>query len=546
MAILNTPSIIQLRSANPDLKRALMGGLLTLDDTQVRDRPGRGDSRYDSTDARGKVEWNLPGVTDALTTSAWIPIRNRAGEWSTEVHLRPLQWFSDRALVTTPDSNPFVPAATAYPLFLFQEDRGTPDIVAQMRDQAIENVRSYRSPGGGYNFWPRREDAVGVKPYNLPVEALEWPLVGKWMVGAGLGPKAWIERVLDPQQNPHGLSQLTNIPDDADDTAIAVAVLELQRRAGKGQGDVASLDRLPLHRDLQRTTPRVPDEQWQGSNTGAYLTWLAPELSNPFANPAGGVLPCGQNDVGPVVNSNVLLALGLCGRTDLPGYADAVNLVVRTIEEKRWQDGTRYYPQPAVFPYCLSRAYREGQLSDPQLSQALPVLLQDILTQQLPDGSFPGGKEDQTSALSTSMSLVALMNLGRDLAPDSAAFDRALEKGVAYLIRSGRPYPLKHFDTFQRQGGSPGERKGVTWDPGIFFSGSPFGGFWRSQGYTVGVVVEALAKYLTATDLGGPQRKIHPLQYALSEELAPQEFRFEVDGSTPGSCNRPIGAESLA
>ncbi|MFN8610106.1 MAG: hypothetical protein U0931_21365 [Vulcanimicrobiota bacterium] len=533
-------SVIAARSRRPDIKEALMGGLLTLDDSQVRDRAGQGSSRFDWCESKDgyspTFQANLPFGSQALTLPTIQKLRNERGEWTTEVHLKPLQWGSDRAIITCPDSNAFVPAATAYPLYLFNEHRLLPNqrLVTPMRQQALNNVKSYRSPRGGYNFWPRRSGGAGVQPHNLPVQLLDQPLARKLLTVLGIGPADWIEKVSNPALNPGGSRQLTNIPDDADDTSIAVAVQEMARRAGEGAGDGQSMLRLAGYRDQDRTTPREPDEQWQGTNTGAYLTWLAPERNDPFADDGQGILPLGKNDVGPVVNANALLALGLTGQTNLPGFSQAANLVVRTIEEKRWQGGTRYYPQPAVFPYCVARAWRDGGIRAPGLDTALATLMRDLLEQQAQDGSFPGcptgpdtsltgGTGDRSRALSTAMSVVALLNLGRSMACSQGLerqYDEALESGIDYLLDSSRTCPLVN---------SPEQAFGRSWEPGVFFSGSPFAGYWRSEGYTVGVVVEALTRYVTATDWGGPQREICPQAYARSAERAAQEFRFSVE-----------------
>ena len=240
-------STLSRRGARDDVKQALMGGLITLDDTQVRDRPGRGSSEVDSSQSgdgyRSTLQLHLPWKLGEWTVPALSAVKNLPGEWNTEVHLHALALGSDKALVSIPDSNAFVPAAAACPLSQIREDNMNPEdaVVTEMRRQALDNVRLYRHPEGGYNFYPRNPDGTGVKPLNLPVGLLKSSLVRKVADKLGIMPKAWLDQVFDRQRNSGGANTVTNIPNDANDTGLAVAAQELGRRQGLVAGDAASI-----------------------------------------------------------------------------------------------------------------------------------------------------------------------------------------------------------------------------------------------------------------------------------------------------------------
>ena len=240
-------STLSRRGARDDVKQALMGGLITLDDTQVRDRPGRGSSEVDSSQSgdgyRSTLQLHLPWKLGEWTVPALSALKNLPGEWNTEVHLHALALGSDKALVSIPDSNAFVPAAAACSLSQIREDNMNPEdaVVTEMRRQALDNVRLYRHPEGGYNFYPRNPDGTGVKPLNLPVGLLKSSLVRKVADKLGIMPKAWLDQVFDRQRNSGGANTVTNIPNDANDTGLAVAAQELGRRQGLVAGDAASI-----------------------------------------------------------------------------------------------------------------------------------------------------------------------------------------------------------------------------------------------------------------------------------------------------------------
>jgi hypothetical protein len=547
----------------------IRGALLRLDDTQVRDRPGRNSSFFDYCGERpraGSIEAGSPGMSSpqtsgprrAPTASGGEPrcrahvfiklplsqriagvhpfgleIRNEIGEWSTYLGIAPSLFGRrrERLFFAVQDSTMFVPAAVGYPMFLLQTSPSDGTVVEMLR-LARGNIARYRR-GDAYNFWLSRPAQSGVNnnylvtyPHNIPPQILQrighrflahpeqFTAITENISRAQVAElSAWTETLFDPTQNPHGIDSAFNIPNDADDTATAVAFEVLYRgRPGLPGARRAlireqALEVLKHHRDLNRSREDGNDA-WKGSNSGAFLTWIKDEDEPPFANPAVGVIPRATNNVDCVVNANALLALGLAGRQDMPGFADAVRLSARAIREKAWPECGLYYPQKMVFPYAISRAYRDGRVRDPELSRQLGKLMQDVMAAQAPDGHFDGGL-DKSHDLATALAVATLLNLGEEASENAAIatsdYSDAIRAGLGYLHRSARPVAVRNPDTFARWPPAHGAHKeALAWKPGIFFA-SAFWGLieWRSEAYTNAIVLEAFLRYALAFDRHG-------------------------------------------
>lgn len=263
-----------------------------------------------------------------------------------------------------------------------------------------------------------------------------------------------------------------------------------------------------------------------------------------FSNCQTGVIPLAVNNVDCVINANILFALGLNNMTYLPGFNEAIQLMNRTVKEKDWTSAGLYYPQNMVFPYCLSRAFREGKINTPLMHETIEILLKRILQIQQEyekenpglKGAFPGG-EDRTHHLSTALGLCALLNIGGQIADDCGMkkqYEDAIENAVKFLLKEKKGYKIKHKNTFSDGSGRNSKLfapKGWQWDTGLFFSSS-FRDLaeWRSKPLTVAIVMEALSKYLLEYDkhsnsiLLGP--KIHITSYP--EDAASKPLAFEI------------------
>lgn len=529
------------RERDPVLRETLLGALLFLEDTQVRDRPGQRSSEYDATDvgdgAKSRIFLNIPFTsrTVSIPSPPGLGIHNKVGEWLNDAHLLPrrLGWRGMTA-VSLPDSNSFMTALIAYPLFLLDDPGGS---IAKMRRLALDNINSYKH-GPGYNFWPALPGATSssprVGPLNFPVVLVELMskiamvpgsgYLGKLLFsGLDLPPAAWIREIADRTKNPAGADSFFNVPDDADCTAMAVAIQAIEaRRSGSVRPDVAALDRLERFRDIERTKENGRDS-WKGKDSGAFLTWLRDENEPVFGKAEAGVIPLGVNDVDGVVNANVLLALGLTGRAGSPGGRAAARALAKAIERRVWKRANLYYSQQMMFPYTISRAYREGGVDGPELRSALKSLLtqilddRDALAARSSDssddrrGAFPGGI-DQSLDLSTAMGVVTLLNIGRDLAREAgeeARYDLALAEGVAFLLSRRQPYAVRNPETSGSAAGAmlaadSRPASGFSWKPGLAGDVSyPDLCQCRSRAYTVAVTLEALCKYTLGYDQGG-------------------------------------------
>lgn len=517
---------------SPKLESTLLGALQWLDDHQIRDRPGHGSPSRDATDAgdgaRQTATIHLPGgaALEILTVGKSRAVHNEVGSWVSEIHLFPSRIpLEGRAMVSTPDANLFNTAFVLFPCFFF-DDSGLEEparFVSRMRHLGLENLRSYQR-GAAYNFWrvlPGWEGAqrrsgplnvpmpllrataeahrqpdypayrqalrsAGISGHDLPLPPLPlWSLLQLQTISRSrLPPVDWVEKCLDPAQNPTGVDAFFNIPNDADDTAAMAMLLQLS-----GQPDPRLLTRLSQFRDTGRDREDGRDS-WKGKDSGAFLTWLADETRPTFGNVTEGVIPLGVNNVDVIVNANVIHAIALAGRRDLPGYHEAVRLVARCAMERHWPAAGLYYPQMMIFPYAAARAWREGPVREAPMAEAMPKLLHDLLDQQetfgrnhpLKQGAFPGG-EDPTEALSTALGLAALLNLGEDTARalgEEHRYQVACDRAAAYLMRCAR----RHL------------RGGVSWESGLFFSSSFQDlAHWRSEAFSTAVAMEALAKY---------------------------------------------------
>ena len=532
------PEPLRRRLQDSRLQKALRGALLFLEDMQVRDRPGRRSSEYDSSDtgdgARSRLFINIPftDLTLSIPAPPWARIRNKIGEWMSDIHFLPgLLGTRGRSVLSVPDSNSFMTSAIAFPLFLLQDPARAEGegAITRMRRLAVENLSSFKR-GAAYSFWSElpgtRSAATRVGPLNISVDFLDrltiptrHPVLGAlfsfFTKGLAMPPFDWVRRVYDRKENPAGSDALFNVPNDADDTAMTLAIQALQA-AERGPAaadpnasplDIAALERIVAFRDIGRDKEDGRD-QWKGKNSGAYLTWLHDESAPVFAQPQAGVLPLGVNNVDAVVNANVLLALGLAGKTEVEGYRSAVALLVKAIEQGVGGAAGLYYPQNMMFPYVASRAFRDGGTRDPSLRAALQRLLRDILDERdalaeakpRDRGAFPGGR-DASLDLSTALGVATLLNMGRELAAEigeAKRYDRALGEGVDFLLNRGRPHKIRNPELR-----ASSRATAYKWSSGLFFSAS-FQDLaqWRSRAYTAAIVIEALAKYLLGYDIG--------------------------------------------
>ena len=529
------------RLDRPELKQAIMGALLYLDDTQIRQRPGFGDPRYDACSGDGCAPTPV-GLGESLPLPIG-PTDNRRGEWANFIHVFPdqLQWphapwdtrpaGEDGTVIQVQDSNLFMAATTALPLYYFDESALRPGqaAVTAMRDEALASIRAYRH-GQGFAFWPTlpgTTSAAGrVGPLNIPPALGYLQPVFLAIPGAAdnIPPRTrqWLSDIFDTGINPAGGDAITNIPADADDTALATANFSFDaRRHGSSPITpevLATVGALAPWRDLGRKTEDGRD-QWKGTNSGGFLTWLRDEnlgREGRFADPEQGVIPLGVNNVDCVVNANALFALGLAGQGQSETARQVSDLLARAAAFGSWPECGLYYPQRQIFPYTLTRAYREGHVRNPAMATAMTRLLLALLSEQSqlaakdPDraGAFSGGA-DPTFDLATALGLSSLLNIGSDFAQKVgvlAQYQNGVEQALSYLLKSQQAWGIQFSTTFNRDSDhaffpSPWD-EARRWRAGVFFSASRWSlAQWRSEAYTTAMVLEALVKYGLEYDL---------------------------------------------
>jgi hypothetical protein len=552
------PRIVsQSRLEEPGLQNAILGALSYIEDTQIRNRPGRGHTQFDSTDegdgARSEAYLNLPWKENiGLPTPPKIKIRNRSGEWASFIHFLPKRTgFHGRNLVSLQDSNLFMTAFIAFPLFMF-DDSALPEsrqMVGKLLPQALSNIASFKRDDA-YNFWavlPGVDGkAVRSGPFNIPVEfvrklgqAFLNPKLDRLFSlltrGMKTPPKFWVDQCLNATLNPTGADGLFNIPNDADDTAVAVAFQRLFSRRfpqTATRPDLAALRLVTRYRDLDRPKEDGRDV-WKGKNTGAFMTWLKSEAQPTFDTPETGIIPLSVNNVDCVVNANVAFSLGMNRLKKIPGYTQCLNLLSRAVFERVWPDAGLYYPQYMIFPYSVSRAWREGNAREGEMNRAMEKLLSDLLFEQAAwarqhperSGAFPGG-EDRSDHLSTALGLCTLLNIGRATAEKlgiTERYDIGVKAAVRHLLRVAKTRKPEYGSTIQV---FPGREARVWyWESGLFFAASFWDlAHWRSEAYTVAMVLEGLTKYALAYD-------------QFPGTIADIQFRLKDDPQAPFGVN---------
>jgi hypothetical protein len=554
---------IDERLANLKLKQTILGALIYLNDRQIKVRKGKRLSDFDACENDGCktiVPWPLQvlGIDKAVI--------NDVGEWANYIFALPdLSALKQEPPKLSPsgafkiqDSNVFTTASIAYPFYLYNEQVNSGAVIKPMQDLAVASVAKYKRQDS-YAFYPQVNDgsdkaefihAVNLSDkfvqnflslYTNPDLSIVWQYFAR--KGVELPSQDWLEEVIS---NPYGLSMAYNVPNDVDDTSVVVALQQLHaNQYANVDVDLEALQTFPDYRDLHRVKS-FPGENWKPDNSGAYLTWQKNENTPTFESPEMGVIPYGINDVDCVVNANAIFALTLTGQTQIEGYQEAVDLVSHAIETQSWEACGTYYPQRQMFPYTVTRAWRDTGLSDDRLNQAMGKLLTDLLADQAqlatdnPDleGAFPGGV-DNSFDLSTALGVVSLLNIGRDIAQKAGqltAYENSIEKGIAYLLRKAQVSRVMNPETLSEWRHGVYDISAKHWHDGLFFSYT-FTNYpqWRSANYTTGIALEALSKYLMAYEYGDVNmlsgRRIYIEGY--TRVLSQTEKAFLIDIALP-------------
>ena len=382
--------------------------------------------------------------------------------------------FRDNTLLvreTSPFMATFIHRALTYVVPEHQQALGLSDAdirsAREMRTAAVDLMLRFQAgpdtaDAGAFGFWPYQRRG--------------------WLPGDGLLSAASILKIRGPRlwghRAPVNISFFPRawaIPADADDTAAIYAALLDHMSLDDGPEVVAPFERLFVDwRDLGQVTLRN-NEPWLPRQSGAFLTWLA--YNDDPAKPR-------PNDVDLVVNANVLYALGRYGLLETPGVSDAVALINAAVQPEAMRSHpdqmSLYYPDNLSLHYCVTRAYREGEVRE--LAPAVEVLVADLLAtvEQGPAGRYYWDRGHPH--LSTAFAVLTLLNAGQEGDLAEGAIDRLVEGAIDYLISEQNP--------------SDG-----SWEEGTFFRTRSDGGtqaVWVSRALTTAIALEALFKYSMA------------------------------------------------
>lgn len=332
------------------------------------------------------------------------------------------------------------------------------------------------------------------------------------------------------------INNASNVPEDADDTAMAyVALAKIQKLNDsklyphKVEIPTSIKAIFDKYRDTKRNSIHYYNVLHGGHHkNGSYLTWFGKEkIFTPLSwIPIGHkerYIPYGANEVDCVVNTNVLYALATFGEMDAEGAKASCDFINKAIEKKEFAHCGLYYPNRYHFHYTASRALNNGASC---LDKSYDLLLNDLLENQTADGSLEtprpaewtlkfltviNGMEvgdpkdhcnyEDTSWLSTYDPYDRLQSTVNgayslmELYPKASPIQKkkilaAMEKNVAFLMKNAVKDGNK-----------------VSWKGGIFFAGGTLVRDdlnWHSDSYTTSMVTELLVKYSDALDDSKP------------------------------------------
>ncbi len=171
---------------------------------------------------------------------------------------------------------------------------------------------------------------------------------------------------------------------------------------------------------------------------------------------------CTRKDIDAVVNANVLYYLGLTKDT-----AFVLSYLLKIIEDHKEADSDKWYWNPFVVYYCISRSYNKGIM---ELEPVKRPITERILAAMQPDGRIGN------SAFNTALAINAILDFNYKV-PE-------LEQAIRYLLNT------------QSENGSWPRRV-------LFWSGPKKEMGYGSEELTTGFCLEALARYkqLKTTEL---------------------------------------------
>ncbi len=327
------------------------------------------------------------------------------GDWKHHLSVKPKKGIR----ITTRNGNPFVATFVHHALAHLNEaqqhDLGIDDETRQrsrrVRLRAIKMMRRYEEPAdsfaaGVYGYWPRaKEPPEGLAKFisRRMVRYLQRPVSAGILAPGGASfhpPEYWIW------------------PDADCTSAVYVALKE------HADLDGGAMPVLPVRHFVRwRDTPAAIPKRHRASITkpkkwgGAFLTWFTNEDAH---HPVDANF---QANTDIVVNANVLFALAQFGHRSTPGFTEALEWILEAIREERFRPkGTEslYYADCLIFPYAVTRAFREGPV--PELQPAMVPIVRELESIAERGDHREVFWRSEDVVLSTACGALALMNAG--------------------------------------------------------------------------------------------------------------------------------------
>lgn len=367
--------------------------------------------------------------------------------------------------------------------------------IPSMLDLAFDRIMNYQS-GGTFNFW-------NLLPPNKPHKIFE---------------KETNELVRRPNNFPLKIKfmlKAANVTNDADDTAAGLMAIYLRNKI-KGNEIPDSLNNIheifDSYTDMERRNRHWYNFwQGQGSESGAYLTWLGGEheftkgwnpvqelfhlstfylpFSKMYPHAYEPYIPYGSNDLDLVVNANVLNVLSVYKNQKSKAQEDAIDFIESAIEDQNYNYAATYYPNQYHIPYYVSKAYKNGVY---ELQKSSELIESFILTEFFEENKWVSrdiiNKGDQLQ--STVLAVNSLLNIS---GIQSEKSEEAIISGIEYVFSNAKE-----------------KDKGIFWEGGVFFSGGTLVRHvlhWKSDAVTTALVLEALISFRSQLESKYPDLK---------------------------------------
>lgn len=332
-----------------------------------------------------------------------------------------------------------------------------------------------------YNFWKllpaaRNHRLFGKDPHLLVRRPTNYPLSSRF------------------------ISKTANVPEDADDTALANTATYYHNRIFNDSLKALSYVGFDEYLDKKRK-----NRNWYNfmlptpSRSGAYLTWHHQEYEYNHWNPLTTYfsllfifspfssaypvayepwIPFGANDVDVVVNSNILNYLSLTKQANKSiGKAGAIKVIEHSVRKNQWSTAAVYYPNSYHIDYAVAKTYHNG-IDD--LHETAQKIAKHLIETQQTDGSFESkpwvNKKDIIQ--STAYALHAMLDL-RD--KGTAIPDENIRKAFDFLLTKAHRKDDMCY-----------------WDGGVYFSGGTLLRnilIWQSDAYTTALIARCFQRY---------------------------------------------------